>query len=167
MRTRNLKSGSQPVYQSKPLTPHLEDSYKSRGKLHEPTVCPQCGAVFDHGRWQWLPSPEAAHRQTCPACHRIHDDMPAGFVRLEGDFLAKHRDEMVGVARNLETKERARHPLQRIIKIAEEDNAVVITTTDSHLARDIGEAIRHAYQGELEFHYNPDENLARVHWRRS
>lgn len=166
MPRRPSKPGAQPVYRNKPLVPHLDDSYKARGKIHEPSVCPQCGAVFQGGRWQWLPEPETPRHETCPACHRIRDDMPAGYVRLEGDFLAKHRTEIISVARNLEQKEKAQHPLQRIMKIADEDNAVVLTTTDSHLARDIGEAIRHAYQGDLELHYNPDENLARVHWKR-
>ena len=48
----------------------------------------------------------------------------------------------------------------------EEGNGVLITTTDIHLARGIGEAIHHAYQGDLEFHYNPAENLLRVNWSR-
>ena len=42
----------------------------------------------------------------------------------------------------------------------------MVTTTDIHLARGIGEALEHAYQGELEFHYNEGENLLRVHWAR-
>jgi len=28
------------------------------------------------------------------------------------------------------------------------------------------EALHHAYQGELEFHYNPEQNLLRVNWSR-
>jgi hypothetical protein len=42
----------------------------------------------------------------------------------------------------------------------------MITTTDSHLARGIGEAVRRAYQGKLTIQYGPDENLARVTWTR-
>ncbi len=162
----NTKPGVQPVHMTKPLLPHVDDSYKSRGKLPEPTLCPQCGAVFHKGKWQWLPKPESAHSETCPACHRIHDDFPAGYVRLEGDFLAQHREEILGLVHHVEQREKAEHPLQRIMNIADEAGAVLITTTDIHLARGIGDAVGHAYQGELDFQYNTDENLLRVHWRR-
>ena len=40
----------------------------------------------------------------------------------------------------------------------------VVTTTDPHLARRIGEAVHKAYKGQLEFHYNKQENLLRVTW---
>jgi hypothetical protein len=52
------------------------------------------------------------------------------------------------------------------MKIEDEDDGVLITTTDIHLARGIGEALHHAYQGELEYHYNEQENLLRVVWAR-
>jgi hypothetical protein len=39
-----------------------------------------------------------------------------------------------------------------------------VTTTDIHLARGMGEALHRAYQGELEYHYNPEQNLLRVIW---
>jgi len=42
----------------------------------------------------------------------------------------------------------------------------LITTTDPHLARNIGEAVRSAYKGRLEYHYNKEENLLRVRWNR-
>jgi hypothetical protein len=44
--------------------------------------------------------------------------------------------------------------------------STLVTTTDVHLARGIGEALHHAYPGELEFHYNPEQNLLRVNWSR-
>jgi hypothetical protein len=50
--------------------------------------------------------------------------------------------------------------------IEDEDGAVHVTTTSIHLARRIGEAVQHAYRGELDFHYNDEEKLLRVHWRR-
>jgi NMD protein affecting ribosome stability and mRNA decay len=166
MPRRDTKPGVQPVYRNKPLLPHVDDSYKSRGKLPEPTVCPQCGAVFHKGKWQWLPKPEPAHSETCPACHRIHDNFPAGHVRLEGEFLAQHRAEILSLVQHVEQREKAEHPLQRIMNIADEAGAVLITTTDIHLAHGIGEAVGHAYGGELDLQYNTEENLLRVHWKR-
>lgn len=149
------------------LQEQVHDAYKSKGKLPEPTVCPQCGAVFHKGRWQWLQVPADAHQETCPACHRIQDDYPAGFVTLQGDFFHAHRDEIMHLVRNMEKREQAEHPLQRIMGVEEmKGNDTLVSTTDPHLARGIGEALHHAYQGELEFHYNPEENLLRVSWKR-
>lgn len=142
------------------------DTYQIKGKLQEPTVCPKCSAVFHKGRWQWLGAPANAHQHNCPACQRILESQPAGFVTLAGEFFVAHRDEIISLIHNVEKKEKTEHPLKRIMAIEEEDNGVLITTTDIHLARGIGEAIHHAYQGDLEFHYNLAENLLRVSWSR-
>lgn len=142
----------------------VHDSYKAKGKLPEPSVCPTCGAVFQHGRWQWLEAPEGAHAETCPACHRIHDHYPAGFLAMHGAFVRDHRDEVMHLVRNIEKRERGEHPMQRIMAIEQMGDEVLVTTTDIHLARSIGEALHHAYQGNLDYHYNPEQNLLRVEW---
>lgn len=144
----------------------VHDTYKSKGKLHEPTICPECNAVYHQGRWQWLAAPANAHQEMCPACHRIHDHYPAGFLTLQGAFFLAHRAEIMELVQNEEKHERAEHPLKRIMEIEEEADSTLITTTDIHLARGIGESIHHAYQGELEFHYNREQNLLRVNWSR-
>lgn len=142
----------------------VHDAYKARGKLPEPTVCPQCNAVFQGGHWRWEAAPANAHHEICPACHRMHDHFPAGFVAISGSFFAAHHDEIMHLVRNLEEREKAEHPLKRIMAVEKHDDGVLVTTTDIHLARGIGEALHHAYQGKLEYHYNPAENLLRVHW---
>jgi len=95
----------------------VHDTYKSGKKLAEPSRCPDCGAVYHRGRWTWGETPAGAAAATCPACHRIKDEFPAGRVTLKGEFFAAHRDEIVHLVRNRESKERAEHPLQRIIAI--------------------------------------------------
>jgi hypothetical protein len=50
--------------------------------------------------------------------------------------------------------------------IDDQDDGVLVTTTDVHLARDLADALHHAYQGELEFHYNEAEKRLRAHWQR-
>jgi NMD protein affecting ribosome stability and mRNA decay len=143
---------------------HVHDAYKAKGKLLEPAVCSQCGAVFHQGRWQWLQAPPDAHRAICPACHRIHDHFPAGFLTMKGEFFRAHHDEIMRLVQNHEKHERTEHPLKRIMAVEEKDGTTLVTTTDIHLARGMGEALHHAYQGELEYHYNPEQNLLRVSW---
>jgi hypothetical protein len=116
--------------------------------------------------WQWGTAPEQAHRQSCPACLRIEDDYPAGFVTLGGGFLDDHRDDILNLARNEEARGNKKHALERIMRIDTQDAALLITTTDIHLARRIGEAVHHAYAGELEYHYEEDEYRLRVNWAR-
>jgi hypothetical protein len=50
--------------------------------------------------------------------------------------------------------------------IEERDDAIVVRTTDIHLPRRIGEALRHAYRGELDFHYDEEAYFIRVRWTR-
>jgi hypothetical protein len=50
--------------------------------------------------------------------------------------------------------------------IEETADGIVVTTASVHLARAIGEALEHAWKGELDYHYNEGENLLRVMWRR-
>lgn len=144
----------------------VHDTYKSRAKLPEPTRCPDCGAVFRGGRWRWGPSEGAAHEERCPACHRVHDRFPAGHVAIAGDFLQAHRAEIISLVRNVEAREKAQHPLERVMAIEDGADGLLVTTTDSHLARALGDALGHAYRGKLEYHYNKADNLLRVHWTR-
>ncbi len=160
------RGGWRPIKRDELRDELVHDTYKTGKKLAEPSRCPDCGAVYHRGRWTWNAAPAGAAEVTCPACHRIKDDFPAGRVTLKGEFFAAHRDEILHLARNQESKERAEHPLQRIIAIKPERDGTLITTTDIHLARGIGDALHAAYKGDLEYHYNKEENLLRVDWQR-
>jgi NMD protein affecting ribosome stability and mRNA decay len=144
----------------------LHDAYRARARPKGPAVCTDCGAVFRNGRWQWGEHVRDAHRQLCPACLRIKENYPAGYVTLSGEFFRSHRAEITALARNEEAREREDHPLQRIMALEEAADETRITTTDVHLARRIGDAIYHAYHGNLEVKYSPDEYLVRVSWSR-
>ena len=65
-----------------------------------------------------------------------------------------------------EKSEKAEHPLQRIMEIRDISGGIQVATTDSHMARGIGEALRNALQGDLKIRYSKDENLVRVAWKR-
>ena len=144
-----------------------DDTYRTKGKLGEPTACPDCGAVYHQGRWQWLESmPKDAQQQRCPACQRIADKVPAGVVTISGEFFSVHREELLGLIKNIEAYEKQQHPLNRIMAMSEQAGGLEITTTDVHLPRDIGVALEKAYDGELDFHYVDESGQLRVHWQR-
>lgn len=144
----------------------IHDPYHDQAKLAEPSACSDCGAVYHDGRWQWITRPAHALQTRCPACRRIHDKMPAGYVSIEGQFAHDNREEVLNLIRNLETREKVEHPLQRIMDIDEQPDKLMVTTTDIHLARGIGEALEHAYRGTLDFNYTDAEYLLRVSWQR-
>ena len=55
---------------------------------------------------------------------------------------------------------------QLFIGIESRPEGLVISTTDTHLPRRIGDALKHAYHGEMDLHYDQDEEFVRVTWTR-
>lgn len=145
--------------------PHV-DSYREDEKLADGTQCPECSATFWKGRWTWRkPEPEAP-RERCPACRRIAEDFPAGFVTLRGSYVGEHRQEVLGVVKAREARAREEHPLQRIIGVRDTAGGLVVTTTDAHLARGIAHALQEAFKGSLDLKFSRGENLLRATWER-
>lgn len=160
------RGGNRPMRRDRLIQEFEHDTYKNRGKLPEPTVCKECGSVFQKGRWQWSARPADAHETLCPACHRIHDRCPGGYLTLTGPFLAAHRDEILHRLRNVEEREKNQHPLRRIMAVEVNGADVNITTTDMQLARSLGEAVHDSYKGELDYRYTEEANILRVNWCR-
>lgn len=143
-----------------------KDPYRPNEKMPGPIVCPDCRAVFHRGRWQWAAAPDDARQRRCEACQRIHDKFPAGTLTLTGAFTVAQASEVEALARHQEKSEMADHPLNRIMSIEHRAaDTVVITTTDLHLPRRIARAIRKAFGGHLDEHYEKDGDTVRIAWR--
>ena len=140
------------------------DTYRETKKRIEPTVCVECGAVFIGGRWTWTEALEGAVKDICPACRRIADNFPAGYVEMKGAFFEQRRPEIMNLVNNEEKQEKGEHPMERIMAIVPESEHTLITTTGVHVARRIGEAVARAYQGDLSFTYGENEKSIRVQW---
>lgn len=158
----NQKQGRQ----DKLIQEKRHDTYMEREKWPEPTVCSECSAVFLEGRWAWMESAAKAHMIVCPACQRIKDGLPAGYLEIRGVFFASHREELLNLIYNLETQEKSEHPMERLMDISTAEDHTLITTTGIHLARRIGEALKNAYQGDLDFAYGDAEKIIRMTWSR-
>lgn len=163
MSMRANRAPSIPTYRS---ANDEDDPYAARGVPEDPTVCPACKASFQGGKWTWQKAPSDAHQETCPACQRIHDQFPAGYVTIKGQFFAEHKDEIVALLKAREEKEKSARPLQRIMAMDEKRDGLEITTTDSHIARTLAQALHDAYKGDLKLRYSRDENLLRAFWKR-
>lgn len=176
---RTHSNAHRPARRGRFVRAFQQDTYKTRGKLREPTVCTGCGVVYHKGRWQWPAAPATAtapgiaqppasmaHTTLCPACRRAHDRVPGGYLTLRGPFLTKHRNEIVQLVRNIGEREKLQHPLRRIMALEPQDDSILVTTTQMEMARSIGDAIHHAYQGELDYHYAEEASILRVRWQR-
>lgn len=144
----------------------IHDPYMTRLKLPEPSICPDCHVVFESGRWQWMAAPPSgANEELCPACRRIRDKVPAGFLTLAGSFFNEHREEILNLMHNKVDSENRHHPMKRIMAMEEQEKGLVVTFTDFHLPRGVGEAIARAYEGNLNIQYE-STNIIRVTWER-
>lgn len=156
-----------PRRQDRLLREEVHDTYKLRGHLKEPTRCPDCGAVYRKGRWTWeAQDEEGANEALCSACRRIADSYPAGELMLEGGFVRQHKEEIMNLVRNIEAAESRDHPMNRIMQISEAAGGITITTTDTHLPRRIGKAMRDAWEGELDIHFDAGGCFTRIVWQR-
>ena len=146
--------------------PETEDSYRAEAKLPDPARCPKCKATYLKGRWTWRPAPADATPHVCPACLRIADGLPAGYVALRGAFLPQHRSEILNLVMTRAARAQEEHPLQRIMAVEKTAEGTLVTTTDAHLARGIAHALQEAFKGDLSLKYSKAENLLRATWTR-
>jgi hypothetical protein len=140
------------------------DAYHWTVKPAGSARCPDCGAVWKRGRWTWAAAATVSTRRECPACRRVRDCFPAGWIRLEGSFR-EDETEILGMIRNIESAEKADHPLERLMEISDHPWGILVTTTGIHLARRIAEALRRRWHEGVEIDYVVSQDLVRVTWK--
>lgn len=161
-----MKLTSQPQRRDRLLKEQVHDPYVNKQKIKEPAACPDCGAVYRKGAWHWEAAPENTQAHSCPACKRVRDRLPAGYLSLRGDYFAGHRDEILNLVDNIATQAKQSHPLKRIMNIETSADETLITLTDTHLTREIGDAINKSQGGNLDVQYGEGSDILRVFWQR-
>lgn len=149
------------------IQPEFHDPYLKARRERSDTYCPDCGVTYQQGRWTWQPltHKDKATAETCPACRRIAERVPAGQVTLSGSFVKSHCDEICNIVRNVEEREKPEHPLERLMSISDSDEGLMVTTTGMHLAKRLAHALDEAFKGgELHTHYKEEDCFVDIHW---
>jgi NMD protein affecting ribosome stability and mRNA decay len=136
--------------------------------------CPRCGAVHDGHRW--IPEPDEQLRRLlkkqphdiklCPGDMRLERRQIEGIVTLRGSFMKAHLDDIRNLVQRVAREGRRRNVSARIFEVTEEDGALVIETTDEHLAERMGKEVEKAFKGKLEIKWQEKDTFARVVWQR-
>lgn len=155
---------------------HEAGRHRPKRAEEEPAVCEICESVYFKKRWtnpltvrgaekskSWRPS-----RVTiCPACKQEREGLPAGFVYLEGAFVAAHRSDLEQLLKNEAQRAGEDNAMGRIMSWTQgEDGKLTVATTTEHLAQRLGHALEKAYAGEVTYDFSHENKLARVTWRR-
>lgn len=145
----------------------LGDPYVEAERPQHPSVCTDCGATFQAGRWAWGNPPRDAVRTLCAACLRIRDQFPAGHVSLRGPWVDSHKAELCKLVADCEARTQRDRPLERVIGIdTGQHTGLTITTTGRHLARTLAHAVQDNFEGRLRVRYEADDNLVQAIWSR-
>ena len=136
------------------------DAYHADAKNAAAMVCKECGVTSHGGKWSWNGPPLAdVHEGICPACQRIRDDYPAGIIEIRG-LNAGELEEIRNLIHNVEANEKAEHPLERLMAMREDDEALHVTTTGLHLGRAIAGALgRRFHHDRVSVEYPGDARI--------
>jgi hypothetical protein len=93
------------------LHERVHDPYHLKRTLPEPTVCPRCGAAYHQGRWTWMKRRAPAHEDMSPACQRVPDQYPGGFLTLGGRSVQEYEEEILNLVHHGEQERNARKTL--------------------------------------------------------
>jgi NMD protein affecting ribosome stability and mRNA decay len=153
-------------------TARSTDVYMSKDGI-EVSYCTKCGVINRQKRWimdpielNQLKEDPAVGKMVCPACQKMQDNVPGGFLTLSGEYLRKHEHEILELIKNTEAKSRNKNPLGRIMELTQEGNVLTIHTTLDRLAEKLGKEIYKAHSGELNYQWSHGENTVRVNWKR-
>jgi len=144
------------------VQPRIQDP--THEKRAGSVVCTGCGALYRAGRWSWRSPTGGESSGLCDACRRLRDGDPAGVLRLAKGFKVDRAD-LLRLARNIEARESAEHPIERLMDIEQVDGEFEITTTGLHLARCIASALKRRFHQHVGIEYTDEKGLIRLAWR--
>jgi hypothetical protein len=149
------------------------DPYVASGGLKEPAVCQSCQAVYRNKRWQLDPllvnrlaTSTDTHWVNCPACLKVAEHYPEGILTLRGDYLWNHEQEIRNILENAMLRVGRGKPVDRVIRMGRVEDALVVETTNTKLAEQLGRSLQKAHHGDLQIDWQEAAGVCRVQWQR-
>jgi hypothetical protein len=153
---------------------HEAGKHRGPAALKGSRICRGCGAVYAKRRWTLATPPAARTLRAiprselvlCPACRMAAEGQFGGEVRLSGGFVAGHRAEIERLIRNEARRAAEDNPLARILQLDRAVGGLTVRTTTEHLAQRIGDALRKALHGQVQYQFSHENKFAHVRWSR-
>lgn len=101
-----------------------------------------------------------------PGGQTVAECFPEGVVTLRGDYLWKHEKEIRRILHNEVERVMAQNPLAKVVRMINEDDALIIETTEQKLAEQLGCTLNRAHRGELLVEWSGSPKICRVSWER-
>ena len=141
----------------------------------EPILCAACGAVYTRRHWSRSDAARARVQHAgrpiavriCPACQRRATGVPHGFLHVDGEFVAQHRDEILRLLHNEVSRAAEDNPLGQVLDWGDDGTGgLLVTATTEHLAIRLGRALEKAFDGKVLYGFSHEIKLAHVWWHR-
>ena len=144
------------------------DTYLPRLSPKEAIQCTGCGAFYHRRHWTLavpagFNAPVHVHPIYCPACRKIKERYPSGELSLRGMDSAE-RQEILRILRNEEEQARSKNPLERIMRLTQQNSEWKVETTTEKLAQRLGRSVHKARGGTLAYKWSHNNKFLRVVW---
>jgi hypothetical protein len=142
---------------------------RATGRLAEPSVCEQCGAVFARRLWRRRAVSGAlldrATWTVCPACRQSRAEQYCGRVIVRGGFASTHQTAILERIRNAAMHAARTQPQRRVISAERVGDALEVLTTSQKLAHRIVRELKKSFRGRASYRWSDDGSLFAV-WER-
>lgn len=118
-------------------------------------VCKKCKATKLEGKW--IPTHHLRGKviyTLCPTCSTEVKQVSQGMLLLDGNFFRQNSRQSMQLIQTEERKARMENVYSRIVQINQERNPIIIKTTNSKLAIQLGKQFKRMFHGELDITQN-------------
>ncbi len=144
---------------------------RRRRRLHEPTLCERCGAVYSHKTWRTggfaiEADPVGAFWAVCPACEQLRSGEYFGRVVIRGAYAEAHRDEIRRRVLNVVARARFTQPQRRLVSIEPRGEAYEVLTTSQKLAHRLVRELEKTFGGHGTLAWSERDGELYATWQR-